>query len=472
MSMNIGMSGLIATSEQMNSISHNIANVGTAGYKSSRTEFQDIYAPEFGGGEMNGVEVAAIRQSFKNGTTTPTGRNGDLAINGEGFFMVENKGQQMFTRNGVFNLDKDGNLVASDGSHLQGYGVTGTGQIQTGTITDLTVETGDMPARSSTKVNMEVNLDANSLAIVPKTPFDPEDPSTFTSSATTTVYDSLGAEHEVTQYYVKTADNAWDVHYLIDDEKTATKTASMAFDSEGKLSAIYDPANPVVATYLNASTKAREAVAASTVADAALAANPTDKVLIDAAATAKVAAKTATDAAALAKVSADPIAAATVAVDLAFTPNNGSANQTIKFDVAETTQFGKEFAITKNSQDGHAPGQVAGWYFEGDGRVFARYSNGQTKVQGQVSLARFPNQEGLQQAGNTRWTQSFSSGAALVGAAGTGQLGNVRTGMYENSNVDLSSEMVNLMSAQSNYQANAKTIKVAQEMTQILFQNL
>jgi flagellar hook protein FlgE len=403
--MNIGMSGLIATSEQMNSISHNIANVGTAGYKSSRTEFQDIYAPEFGGGEMNGVEVAAIRQSFKNGTTTPTGRNGDLAINGEGFFMVENNGQNMFTRNGVFNLDKDGNLVASDGSHLQGYGVSGTGQIQTGTITDLTVETGDMPARSSTKVNMEVNLDANSPAIDSTTKkFDPEDPSTFTSSATTTVYDSLGAEHEVTQYFVKTADNAWDVNYVVDGDKASAQKTTLAFDANGKLPAVTPPA--------------------------------------------------------------------THSFDLAFTPKNGSAKQTVNFDVAETTQFGKEFAITKNSQDGHAPGQVAGWYFEGDGRVFARYSNGQTKVQGQVSLARFPNQEGLQQAGNTRWTQSFSSGAALVGAAGTGQLGNVRTGMYENSNVDLSSVMVNLMSAQSNYQANAKTIKVAQEMTQILFQNL
>ncbi|MFC1507676.1 flagellar hook protein FlgE [Pseudomonadota bacterium] len=400
MSMNIGMSGLIATSEQMNSISHNIANVGTAGYKSSRTEFQDIYAPEFGGGEMNGVEVAAVRQSFKNGTTTPTGRNGDLAISGEGFFMVENNGQDMFTRNGVFNLDKDGYLVASDGSRLQGYGVTDSGQIQTGSITDLAVATGEMPARSSSKVNMGVNLDANSPAIDPAKTFDPEDPSTFTSSATTTVYDSLGAEHEVTQYYVKTADNAWDVHYLVDGKQTAPATVEkMTFDAEGKLSS---SAN----------------------------------------------------------------------VNLNFTPANGSKAQTVQFDVAETTQFGSEFSITKNSQDGHAPGQVAGWYFEADGRVYARYSNGQTKVQGQVALARFPNQEGLQQAGNTSWTQSFSSGSALVGAPGTGQLGDVRTGMYENSNVDLSSEMVNLMSAQSNYQANAKTIKVSQEMTQILFQNL
>ncbi|PSW03531.1 flagellar hook protein FlgE [Photobacterium lipolyticum] len=400
MSMNIGMSGLIATSEQMNSISHNIANVGTAGYKSSRTEFQDIYAPEFGGGEMNGVEVAAVRQSFKNGTTTPTGRNGDLAINGEGFFMVESNGQDMYTRNGVFNLDKNGYLVTSDGSRLQGYGVTDSGQIQTGSITDLAVATGEMPARSSTKVNMGVNLDANSPAIDPAQKiFDPEDPSTFTSSATTTVYDSLGAEHEVTQYYVKTADNAWNVNYVVDGDKASAQKTTLAFDANGKLTSSNN-------------------------------------------------------------------------FDLTFTPKNGSAQQTIQFDVEETTQFGSEFSIAKNSQDGHAPGQVAGWYFEADGRVYARYSNGQTKVQGQVALARFPNQEGLQQAGNTRWTQTFSSGSALVGAAGTGQLGDVRTGMYENSNVDLSSEMVNLMSAQSNYQANAKTIKVAQEMTQILFQNL
>ncbi len=115
MSINIGMSGLKSTTEQMNTISQNIANVGTIGYKSSRTEFQDIYAPEFGGGQMNGVEVSTTRQSFMSGTTTPTGRNSDLAINGEGFFMVQSNGQQMFTRNGVMNLDADGYLVTADG---------------------------------------------------------------------------------------------------------------------------------------------------------------------------------------------------------------------------------------------------------------------------------------------------------------------------------------------------------------------
>ncbi len=107
MSINIGLSGLRATSEQINTISHNIANVDTIGYKSSRTEFQDVYAPQFGGGEMGGVEVSDIRQNFIGGATVNTGRNGDLAINGEGFFMVESNAQQMYTRNGVFNLDAE-----------------------------------------------------------------------------------------------------------------------------------------------------------------------------------------------------------------------------------------------------------------------------------------------------------------------------------------------------------------------------
>ncbi|WP_299019594.1 flagellar hook protein FlgE [uncultured Photobacterium sp.] len=401
MSINIGMSGLKSTSEQMNTISHNIANVGTAGYKSSRTEFQDIYAPEFGGGQMNGVEVAAVRQSFMGGATTPTNRNGDLAINGEGFFMVENNGQQMYTRNGVFNLSADGYIETADGYRLQGYGANESGQIQNGTMSELTVETGDMAAKTTSQVDLGLNLDASSVAIDPAVkPFDKEDPTTFTSSVTTTVYDSIGAEHEVTQYYVKTGPNAWKAHYQVDDQAAlALKDVDVTFDATGKLLA---PAN----------------------------------------------------------------------VDLAINPTNGANAQTVKFDMAEVSQYGSEFSINKNSQNGYAPGKMAGWYFEADGTVYARYSNGQTKAQGQIVLARFPNQEGLQQAGGTRWTQSFSSGAPLTGIAGSGQLGQLRTGMFENSNVDLTSEMVGLMSAQSNYQANAKTIQVSQEMTQILFQNL
>lgn len=404
MSISVGLSGLRATSEQMNSISHNIANVGTVGFKSSRTEFQDVYAPQFGGGEMNGVEVAQVRQSFTSGSTTSTGRNSDLAINGEGFFMVQHNGQQMFTRNGTFNLDTEGNLVSGDGYRLQGYGVTKTGTIQSGTVTDLRVDTADMAAKISKRIEQGLNLNANA-ANVTKATFDPEDPSTFTSSVTSTIYDSLGSEHQVTQYFVKKDKNKWAINYSVDGNVLAGKTNTLEFNGDGKLL----------------------------------------------------------------KVNGGGLKDS---VDLDLTFSNGAKDQSLAVTLDNLSQYGSEFSINKNSTDGHAPGQIAGWYFDKDGKVYARYSNGQTKAQGQVLMARFPNQEGLQQAGGTRWTQSFASGAPLLGAPGTGQMGALRTGMYENSNVNLTNEMVSLMSAQSNYQANAKTIKVSQEMTQILFQNL
>ncbi|WP_434357944.1 flagellar hook-basal body complex protein [Parasalinivibrio latis] len=403
MSINIGLSGLRATSEQINTISHNIANVDTIGYKSSRTEFQDVYAPQFGGGEMGGVEVSDIRQNFIGGATVNTGRNGDLAINGEGFFMVESNAQQMYTRNGVFNLDAEGNLVSADGYKLMGYGVTDTGAIQNGSLTSLSVNTADMPAKTTSKMFMGVNLDANAPAIDDTNKnfaFDPENPSTFTSSATTTVFDSLGGEHAVTQYYVKTGNNSWKVHYMVDDNKTPVMEQQVTFGTDGQLATPNKPIN------------------------------------------------------------------------LSFAPTNGSAPMNVQIDMSGFTQFGSDFSINKNNQDGCAPGKLAGWYFDNDGVIYARYSNGKTQAQGQVLLARFPNQEGLQQAGGTRWTQTIESGAPITGSPGSGQLGKLRTNMYEGSNVNLTGEMVSLMAAQSNYQANAKTIQASQQMVQILFQNM
>ncbi|EMD1178573.1 flagellar hook-basal body complex protein [Vibrio harveyi] len=400
MSINIGLSGLRSTSEQINAISHNISNVGTIGFKSSRTEFSDVYAPQFGGGEVGGVEVSNVRQSFLGGAMVSSGRNSDLAINGEGFFMVKNNGQSMFTRNGVFQVDTEGYIISADGYRLQGYGAS-NGTVQNGTIRDLKISTSDMPAKMTSKVSLGLNLDANSTVIDPtKKPFDKDDPSTYTSLSTTAVYDSLGGEHEVSQYFVKTDDNKWKAHYVIDGNTTVTKSIDLEFDENGKLE------------------------------------KPTSS------------------------------------VDLKFQPINGSAEMNLTMEISDFTQFGSEFTENHNRQDGYAPGKFAGYYFDQDGTAYARYSNGKTQAQGQIALARFPNQEGLQQAGSTRWTQTFDSGTALMGIPGSGQLGALRTGMYEGSNVDLTGEMVSLMSAQSNYQANAKTIQASQEMVQVLFQNL
>lgn len=395
MSFNIGLSGLKATSEQMNTISHNIANGSTAGFKSSRTEFQDVYSATFGGGQANGVAVSNIRQSFATGSMTTTGRNADLAINGDGFFVVENNGQKFYTRAGIFDTRQDKNnpsmlnLVSPDGSLLLGKG----GQ-------PITIDQADQAPKASTKGSLGLNLDsgapiigASSVAPI----FKPDDPSSYNSTSTVKVYDSLGNEHQLTQYYRKTADNKWEMHVTMDNKEIPAAKQELEFDGDsGKLTKP-SPANPTI------------------------------------------------------------------------TLPNG---QNFALDMSAMTQYGGGFSINSVSSDGYAAGKFANWSFEPDGTVVARYTNGEKVSQGQLQLARFTNNEGLQPAGGNRWTETFASGQAMTGVAGEGQLGGILTGRYENSNVNITDEMVGLMGAQSSYQANAKSIQVANEMTKILFNSL
>ena len=391
MSFNIGLSGLQATSEQMNTISHNIANGSTAGFKSSRTEFQDVYAATFGGGQANGVAVSNIRQSFATGSMTTTGRNADLAINGDGFFVVENNGQKFYTRAGIFDTRQDKNnpsmlnLVSPDGSLLLGKG----GQ-------PITIDQADQAPKASTKGSLGLNLDSGAPVIDAAKPFDINDPATYNSTSTVKVYDKLGNEHQVTQYYRKTADGKWDMHVAMDNTLLPGGATPVEFDDTGKLTKP-SPSN------------------------------------------------------------------------LSLTLPNG---QPLALDMSAMTQYGGGFSINSVNSDGYAAGKFANWSFEPDGTVMARYTNGEKVSQGQLQLARFTNNEGLQPAGGNRWTETFASGQAMTGVAGEGQLGGILTGRYENSNVNITDEMVGLMGAQSSYQANAKSIQVANEMTKILFNSL
>nr|WP_278995777.1 flagellar hook protein FlgE [Plesiomonas shigelloides] len=391
MSFNIGLSGLQATSEQMNTISHNIANGSTAGFKSSRTEFQDVYAATFGGGQANGVAVSNIRQSFATGSMTTTNRNGDLAINGDGFFVVENNGQKFYTRAGIFDTRQDKNnpsmmnLVSPDGSLLLGKG----GQ-------PIAIDKTDQAPKASTKGSLGLNLDSGAPVIDAAKPFDINDPSTYNSTSTVKVYDQLGNEHQVTQYYRKTAEGKWDMHVAMDNTLLSGGATPVEFDDTGKLTKP-SPSN------------------------------------------------------------------------LSLTLPNG---QPLALDMSAMTQYGGGFSINSVSSDGYAAGKFANWSFESDGTVVARYTNGEKVSQGQLQLARFTNNEGLQPAGGNRWTETFASGQAMTGVAGEGQLGGILTGRYENSNVNITDEMVGLMGAQSSYQANAKSIQVANEMTKILFNSL
>ncbi len=417
MSFNIALSGLNASNTELNTISNNIANVSTTGFKGSRTEFASVY----NAGQAGGVSVSSISQDFDSmGSITGTGRNLDMAITGGGFFVTKDStGQNVYTRSGIFNTAADGSITTSSGAVLQGYTVDDNNNLQTGQIADLVVNTAGLPAQATGNISFVANLDATaesvtpnmipdpaepllptdpgypSLPLVDENAFDPETPSSFTSSYTTQVYDSLGNPHTVTQYFVKTDENQWDVHTIIDGNAAAASTSTIEFNTDGSL-------------------------------------------------------KTGS------------------AYQVGFQPA-GADPMNIDIDLAGTTQYGNNFVVSQNNPDGYTSGEFNSIAVGDDGSIYAMYTNGQSQLQGQVVLADFASPQGLTQVSGTGWTQSFSSGEALYGTAGVGTFGSIASGALEGSNVDLTESLVNLMTAQRNYQANTKTITTSNDLTQALF---
>lgn len=391
MSFNIALSGLQATTQDLNTISNNIANASTSGFRGGRSEFASIY----NGGQAGGVGVMSTSQNFsKGGSLTYTGRQLDMGIQGEGFFVLKgNDGGAMYARAGMFHKDSQGFITDPVGSRLQGYSVNATGRLQTGNVGDLQVQTASLAAKATTKVGLVSNLDArvDPIAVA----FDPKDINTYHSIGTTSVYDSLGTEHVVTQYYVKTAPNEWTVNYTLDGTPLPDKT-TLKFDSKG----ILDPAT----------TKQ--------------------------------------------------------AFDLALP--NGASN--LKFDINfdKSTQYAAKYNNSSLSQDGYTSGELKGVRLDDNGMLYGTYTNGQDQLQGQVILANFSNPNGLSAVSNNAWVATNTAGQAITGSPSTGTMGTVTGGYLEGSNVDTTAEMVNLMSAQRNYQSNAKVLDVNSTMQQAL----
>ncbi|HCR3984819.1 TPA: flagellar basal body protein FlgE [Kluyvera ascorbata] len=398
MSFSIATSGLNAVTEQLNAISNNIANSGTVGFKSGRAEFSALYAES----QPLGVGVSAVTQSItKGGSISSTGTALDLAINGNGFFMVrDSAGTTAYTRAGYFGTDSAGNLVNNLGMYLQGYPVDANGTLQVGTISNLTISSGSIPAKATESIDFTANLDAR--AEVPATsPFDPKDNTSYNNSYTTQVYDSLGREHTMNQYFVKTGENEWEVHYYMDDKPVTSggvdQVQKLTFNSQGILT------------------------------------NPSGSVAL----------------------TADIAGADSITIDMSY---NG------------TSQYGSDFSVSKNKGDGYASGERTGQAIDEDGSVYATFSNGERLLQGQLVLANFTNPNGLQSQDGTTWAQTASSGAPLTGTPNSGLLGSIVSGALESSNVDLTSELVGLMTAQRNYQANTKVISTNDSMMSALFQ--
>ena len=397
MSYNIALSGLTATSQDLNTISNNIANQSTVGFRGGRSEFAAIY----NGGQPGGVGVLSTTQNFAlSGNLTYTGRELDMGLQGDGFFVLNSQdGNTVYARAGMFIQDAEGNIVDPAGNKLQGY-VTNGGLLQTGNITDLKVQTSALPARATTDIGLVSNFDARVDEIDPvATPFDADDASTFHSSNTVSVFDSLGNEHALTQYYIKTGSNSWNVQFRMDGQDvTPAAGYNMTFDSDGNLTSA-----PSLDLAIN------------------------DPAIID-----------------------------------------GASPLDFAVDYENSTQYAASYNNSSLTQNGYTSGELNGIRLDESGQLYGTYTNGQDQLQGQVVLADFTNPNGLEPISNNAWTASNAAGQPILGTPSTGTLGSLKGGYLEGSNVDSTAEMVSLMTAQRNYQSNAKVLDTNSTMQQAL----
>ncbi|QPN44070.1 flagellar hook protein FlgE [Priestia aryabhattai] len=449
MSFNIGLSGLYAANKQLDVTGNNIANVNTTGFKSSRAEFADVYAGanRLGVGKNqvgNGVRLAAISQQFSQGDVNNTGNVLDMGIQGQGFFVLSDNGSRVYTRAGAFQADKNNFVVTSDGLRLQGYAADATGKIQKGVLTDLQIDTSALQPKATTLIDQGINLNSSATDIpleiddgtgtmVPNLPFDPTDETTYSKSFPTKVYDSQGNEHTMEQFYRKTGTNEWTMYTLVDGRNpfdpasTTPLTGTISFSSDGSVSS------------MTADNTGHPAGASFTVTNNTFTMTGWVPAVEDAAGN---------------------------------WASNGAAGNAdgMKLSMNSTTSYNTETARMSQSQDGYATGILSSLSIDSTGVLFASFSNQQSRAIGQVALASFANEQGLQQIGGTRWTETFSSGIPGIDEPKTGTLGSVESNALEASNVNLTQELVELIKAQSNYQANAKTISTESTIMQTIIQ--
>jgi flagellar hook protein FlgE len=445
MSFNVGLSGLRAATSDLNVTGNNIANAGTVGFKQSRAEFADVYAASTIGGGSNaigsGVALSGVSQLFKQGNVNNTQNGLDLAINGNGFFQTSNNGDVSYTRAGYFGTDKQGFVVNNFGYKLQGYAVDANGTLQNGLVTDVQIQTASQAPKATTAVNQTFNL--NSTNKIPVTPtFSPADPTSYNSATSTNIYDSQGNSHVMTQYFVKTGPNDWTMNVLIDGRNPSAPADNIV------------PAPPAPGG-VNQGTLPASATLAFSASGQLLTQTPGVGLAPGANGTLDL---------------AGWVPAAPDSSNPPVWSPNGTNNPAvpINLDLRPATQFASSFAVNSVAQDGYTTGQLAGLEVDDTGIIFARYTNGQSKTQGQVVLANFANQQGLTPVGKTAWIQSFQSGEPVVGTPRSGTLGALQSGALEDSNVELSDQLVNLIVAQRNYQANAKTIETESAITQTI----
>ena len=395
------LSGLNASSAELRVIGNNVANASTTGFKESRAEFADIFATSNLGVTANaigtGVRVSSVSQQFTQGNIGFTDNNLDLAISGQGFFVMNDNGINNYTRAGALGVDRDGYVVNNAQQQLTIFQADGAGNI-TGATGPLQLDRSDIAPSATTSIDVQANLDASAIAPPALPAFDPGNASTYNNSTSLTLFDSLGAPHLSTMYFRKVdgVDNEWDVFQYVDGAQVnAAAGDRLSFDDTGAITA----GSPTTMT---------------------------------------------------------------------FTPSGGAAAMTVGVDFNNTSQYGSDFSVNTLSQDGFATGRLSGIDISDAGVITSRFTNGQSRTLGQIAIATFNNTQGLRQLGDTSWAETFDSGAPLVGAPGNGSAGLIESGALEGSNVDLTEELVGMITAQRNFQANAQVITTADTITQTI----
>lgn len=418
-----GLSGLSAASANLDVIGNNIANSNTIGFKQSQAQFSDVYANALNGAGNNqvgiGTKVSDIAQKFTQGSISTSNNPLDIAINGGGFFRMNDNGAITYSRSGQFHLDNNGFIVNSDNLKLTGYQTDSTGQIVPTAPTNLRLSTADLQPQPTTTFSSGFNLDSRTAVPVPLPPFDATNPATFANSTSGSIFDSLGGSHVMTLFFQKIGSGTWNAYATVDGAVTPAGLPDGVDLGTG-------PGNPLTLNF------------------------DTNGALIP------------------------PATPTTASIDLAaIAANLGTVNDAttpldFTLNLNNATQFGADFSVNSLNQDGFTSGRLAGFDVAEDGIIRGNFTNGETQVLGQVVLANFSNVQGLAPIGRNQWVETARSGQPLVGAPRSGTLGELQSSANEDSNVDLTTELVNMITAQRIYQANAKTIETQDAVLQTL----
>jgi len=417
MSFDTAVSGIKASSVSLGIIGNNIANAGTTGFKTARGEFADVFTTSLLGSASDsagkGVSVVGVNQSFSQGNISLTNNVLDMAINGSGFFVLSNAdGTKEYSRAGNFQVDRSGDVVNTSGSKLNVFKTTAAGAV-TGELGLLNIDTSLIQPKATANVSILANLDSRAVAPAvawPALGFDafavpPTQPAPdmFNASTSATIYDSLGNSHTQSFYFVKSAtQNQWDVNMLIDGVTVGTPS-TVTFQNDGTLAPASLPLQFNIAGWT-------------------------------------------------------PLDNAGIA--------NGAAAQNLTIDMSDMSQYGNDFSVNNLNQDGYTTGQLRGVEVGDKGIMYARYTNGQSRALGQIALANFSNLAGLQPLGSTAWAETFASGQPAISGPGSAGLGTVKSGALEDSNVEVTQQLVDMIVAQRNFQANAKVIQTEDAITQ------